>query len=344
MEDFIDIALPDDETVEQFYNKGEDEEGVEILLSDKEEIQENPKKDIRIEIENLIKKNIKFNILLIDPAYDYGNINKEKFTGCANNHYETIADENLKNLKIDKICEEDAIILLWSTAPKLNVAFDLIKAWNMQYITILFVWEKQRKNSIKHATTIGNYTRGTTEFLLMCKKSYGLSSKKFFRPQKQIVTNLIKTFDEEIKEEVLVQQEVGIHSQKPEIIYYLIDKLFYNVKKAELFSRTERVDFYSIGNQKNKFYTNFKKKENEKILKIQKFNHELLKKFKSYEETSKLFVGDLGKIYTFQSEFKKRKRRKCFKKKIKQETLSQFFKKKKLKIIKKEGFILSQEF
>jgi len=197
-------------------------------------------KDIVPQLDNLIANNLKFNIILVDCPWYYNNTNSTNFFGTASYHYETIKDEKLKKLKIKDISEDDSILLMWCTAPKLPSAFDVAKEWNFKYITNLILWKKIRKNSTRTTTSIGFYTRGVVEYLLLFHNNNTHSARKFLRPQNQVINNLIET--------EIVSAEVREHSRKPDIIFYVLEKLFYNLKKIEIFSRVEDMD----GNQLEK--------------------------------------------------------------------------------------------
>ena len=70
--------------------------------------------------------------------------------------------DDLCNLPIRDLAEDNAVLFLWTTSPKLFDAHDVIKAWGFEYKTS-FVWDK-----VKHV--MGHYNSVRHEFLLLCIK------------------------------------------------------------------------------------------------------------------------------------------------------------------------------
>lgn len=94
--------------------------------------------------------NKRYQILYADPPWQYrspGCIGKTScLDGKHNVHYPTMTDEQLLALDIQSICEDDALLFLWVTNPKLDVGIRVMTAWGFSYITVGFVWYKLRTN------------------------------------------------------------------------------------------------------------------------------------------------------------------------------------------------------
>ena len=79
----------------------------------------------------------KYDVLLADPPWRY------KFTKTKSraieNQYHTMALENIKRLQVPS--EDNAVLFLWATAPKLLEALDVMSAWGFEYKTCA-VWDK----------------------------------------------------------------------------------------------------------------------------------------------------------------------------------------------------------
>jgi len=179
------------------------------------------------------------------------------------------------------------------------------------------VWKKIRKNSTKVSNVVGNYT-------LLCKNKNSKSVRKFVKYQKTVVHNLVEKYvenksdEENIKKikkkikdlsnkeiedlyyhQIFADAEVQEHSKKPQFVYDIIFQMFYLTTSAELFARQKKENFKSFGNEIEKFknYLYDEKKASE-IKKIQEWNHIILEKYSSFQETStKLRVGTNSKIY-----------------------------------------------
>ena len=67
----------------------------------------------------------------------------------ANSHYSTMSNEDICNLKVGEIADDNSILFLWATFPKLQEALDVIKAWGFEYKTIGFNWIKKKSTLLE---------------------------------------------------------------------------------------------------------------------------------------------------------------------------------------------------
>ena len=189
----------------------------------------------------LANKGIKRCIIYADPPWKYQTPRATpKSFGRASEHYETISLECLKLLKVKEITAKDCILFLWTTAPKMKEALELLDAWGFRFITIFMNWVKTRDGEVK-GPRLGYYTRQVVEYVLMGVRGGAL---KFRVPNQKCVFNVY-------------QEDSREHSRKPKYVKDTIDKLFYNVPKIELFAREStdlNWDFW--GNEREKFGTN----------------------------------------------------------------------------------------
>jgi N6-adenosine-specific RNA methylase IME4 len=63
-------------------------------------------------------------------------------------HYSLMKDKELMDFKsvIDDISEDNCIMFMWATMPKLDFAIDLLKHWGFKYKTVAFNWIKTNKD------------------------------------------------------------------------------------------------------------------------------------------------------------------------------------------------------
>lgn len=154
----------------------------------------------------------KYNVLLIDPPWQYKNTGVE---GAVSREYPTMSIEELSEIPIKEITTENAVMFLWITNPILEEGFELIKNWGFSYKTNMVYIKKGG------APGIGFYVRGCHELLLICIKG------SFLPLTKEYVSSVIET-------------NRLPHSQKPEIVYEIIEKLYPNQKYLELFARNNK--------------------------------------------------------------------------------------------------------
>jgi N6-adenosine-specific RNA methylase IME4 len=163
----------------------------------------------------------KYQVFYADPPWSYGN-EMPKGTTTPANYYPQMSIEEICNMPIKSVTDENAVLFLWVTSPLLKESFDVIEAWGFEYKTS-FVWDK-----IKH--NMGHYNSVRHEFLLLCiKGSYPIQNVKLY-------------------DSVLTEERTE-HSKKPDFFYEMIEDLYPNSNKIELFSRKERKGWTNYGNQ-----------------------------------------------------------------------------------------------
>ena len=161
--------------------------------------------------------NDRFAIIYADPPWDYkGQLQHAGAgsgdTGGALRHYPTVTLDTLKTLPVPDIAEDDCLLFLWATSPHLDQAIELGKAWDFEWATIAFVWDKQKVNP-------GFYTLSQCELCLVFKRGK--------IPQPRGARNIRQ----------LVSAKRGPHSSKPKEVRNRIDKMFPTQQKIELFAR-----------------------------------------------------------------------------------------------------------
>ena len=171
--------------------------------------------------ENIELPNDKFDLIYADPPWQYGNSMPEYFTEQAN-HYPLMSIDEICAMPIKTITNPNAVLFLWVTSPILQDAFRVIESWGFEYKTS-FIWDK-----IKH--NMGHYSSVRHEILLLCiHGSYPLHNLKLY--------------------DSVYSKERAEHSKKPEYYYHMIEDIYCNANKIELFSRNKREGWTSYGNQ-----------------------------------------------------------------------------------------------
>jgi len=172
----------------------------------------------------------KYSIIYADPPYDYKGgkqHNNTKSNKSATDHYPTMKLDEMKKLNIKDITEDDCLLYMWSTSPHLDQAIELGTAWGFKYITIAFVWDKQKVNP-------SYYTMSQVEICLLFKKG------KIPQPRgKRNIRQFISSCRE-------------AHSKKPDEIRDRIVEMFPIQNKIELFARQEYIGWDNFGNEINK--------------------------------------------------------------------------------------------
>ena len=168
-----------------------------------------------------------YDIIYADPPWDYNgkmqydkssikteNLGFEKniFISSAAFKYPTLKLRELKELDVKSISADDCLLFMWTTGPQLAYAIELGQAWDFEYKTIAFVWDKLMHNP-------GRYTLSQTELCLVFKRGR-IPAPRGARNIRQ-----------------LIQVPRSNHSEKPENVIDGITKMFPMQKKIELFAR-----------------------------------------------------------------------------------------------------------
>jgi len=163
----------------------------------------------------------KYRIIYADPPWKYNDKLIDGY-GPAEFHYPTMTIQELCGLPIKNITEDNAVLFLWVTSPLLEECFAIIHAWGFEYKTS-FVWDKVKHN-------MGHYNSVRHEFLLVCTRG-------------SCTPDNLKLYDS-------VQSiERTDHSVKPEEFRNIIDDIYPNGKRIELFSRREIAGWNRWGNE-----------------------------------------------------------------------------------------------
>lgn len=138
------------------------------------------------------------------------------------NHYPTMPLAEIKALQIP--AADNAILFLWGVNSMTPQAIEVIEAWGFAYLSN-FVWVKDRIG-------LGQYNRTQHELLHL-----GVRGSFPPPPTGRRASSVI-------------QAARGRHSQKPEQVYQLIERMYPQARKLELFARgTPRPGWTAWGNQ-----------------------------------------------------------------------------------------------
>ncbi|MBA7710998.1 hypothetical protein ES703_119948 [subsurface metagenome] len=172
----------------------------------------------------------KFPVALADPPWRY---DFDVDSRATENHYPTLTLPEIANYRdnqgvpiTDKFAS-NCILFLWATAPKLNEALELIKAWGFTYKTHL-IWAKDKMG-------LGWYCRNQHELLLIAEKGAMPLPPPASRPKS--IINAPRTN----------------HSRKPKKIYGLIERAYPGYQYLELFGRDNNRKKWTVwGNGENR--------------------------------------------------------------------------------------------
>jgi len=175
----------------------------------------------------------KYDVLLIDPPWSY--YGQQDKWGAAAKFYQTMSDEEIISLPISNLLNTRAVVFVWATAPRLDIALDAICAWGLFYRGVAFTWVKTKRNGapIKAQGVRPSIVKPTCEFVLVA------SNIKKGRPLPLASESIVHT----------VLAPVGEHSSKPEDVQDRIEKMYPHSSRLEMFARRKRSGWDCWGNE-----------------------------------------------------------------------------------------------
>jgi N6-adenosine-specific RNA methylase IME4 len=150
----------------------------------------------------------------------------DSVTGTARNpeaHYPCLHTEEICSMPVAELATKDAALFLWTTAPHLQESFRVIEAWGFKYVTNI-AWVKSKKG-------LGFWVRNQHELLLIGSRRDMPAPAPARRPPS------------------VIHAATREHSRKPDETYSLIERMFPELPKIELFARRPRKGWAAWGNQ-----------------------------------------------------------------------------------------------
>ena len=166
-----------------------------------------------------------FNVIYADPPWQFEN---ETIRASAEKHYTTMPLQDvIEYMQTAGIgLQDNAALFLWTTNAMLEDAFKVMAAWGFRYAEKNIVWEKEG------GPGTGFSIRGCHEILL-------LGERGDFKPAmniKPIIRSVQKA-------------ERGKHSEKPDLFRKIIERMYPETAKIELFARKHVKGWASMGDE-----------------------------------------------------------------------------------------------
>lgn len=163
----------------------------------------------------------KYQLIYADPPwrYDFSKSDSREIE----NQYPTMELEDICSLPVGKWTDTDCTLFMWATSPKLDQAFGVIQSWGFTYKTCM-VW-------VKDKIGMGYYARQQHELLLIATLGEPPTPEPANRPSS--VVNAVRTE----------------HSRKPDEFYAILERMYPNINKLEMFCREPRQGWNAWGNQ-----------------------------------------------------------------------------------------------
>jgi N6-adenosine-specific RNA methylase IME4 len=159
-----------------------------------------------------------FELIYADPPWQLGHPDSPH---SPENHYSTMDIDSIKALEVP--AAEDAVLFLWAVSSLLEEALQVVRAWGFECKTTL-CW-------VKPSIGLGIWARNRHELLLVCRRGS--------HPPP----------DPEDRVDSVLEAPRGRHSEKPEEFYELLEQMYPQASRLELFARSRRPGWSAWGNE-----------------------------------------------------------------------------------------------
>lgn len=187
-----------------------------------------------------------FGLIYIDPPWNFETWSEKGQGKSPSQHYDVMDIEAIKSLPVAELAAENSYCAIWGVDPRLDEAFDVLKAYGFEYKTVLWYWIKLNRKAKWKLDIVNNWEwiKRTDIFKGMgrytrCNPEVCIIGRKGTPPIKD--HSIDKTIIEPVRE----------HSRKPEL-HDKIERLF-DGPYIELFSRSRRPGWTVWGNEVGKF-------------------------------------------------------------------------------------------
>lgn len=184
----------------------------------------------------------KFGAIYADPPWHFTRYSENSTASkgrAPQDHYDTMNDGAIMSLPVSSMAADNCVLFMWAVYPKLDVALEVLKAWDFTYKTVAFTWVKANasqidmfRDDIRPSMLMGYWTRSNAEVCLLATRGF----------PKRLNADVLQAIIEPKRE----------HSRKPDCVYGRIERLVAG-PYLELFARTQRQGWTAWGNQTDKF-------------------------------------------------------------------------------------------
>lgn len=167
-----------------------------------------------------------YGVILADPPWKF-RTRSEKGNGRAA-PYQTMDIDAIAALPVRDLAAKDCMLVMWTTAPFLDMSLGVLKAWGFGYSTC-GTWTKLTGNG-KPATGTGYYWRSSSELWLVGTRGAPGRARGLAIPN-------------------AIMERRREHSRKPDRLHRDLDLMYPGRPKCELFARRPFDGWDCWGNQ-----------------------------------------------------------------------------------------------
>lgn len=162
-----------------------------------------------------------YGVIYADPPWRYSDPPMGDLARANEQHYTTMEVADICALPVP--ADKNSVLFVWATIPKLPAALKVMEVWGFTYKSAI-AWIKDKAGT-------GYWVRGQVELLLIGRRGDVAAPA----PGEQFPA--------------VVSAPRGRHSEKPAVFADMIEQLFPNAPKLEMFARVARPGWDSWGNE-----------------------------------------------------------------------------------------------
>jgi len=147
----------------------------------------------------------------------------------ASKHYQTLTVEDIARFPLPPTVH-DSVLFFWRLASMVDEALHVVRCWGYQPKSEL-IWEKLTKHGKRHMG-MGRYVRNEHEVCIIAVRG---KAKPLVHDQRSIFA-----------------APIGQHSEKPDAFYEIVERMYPQSRRFELFSRRHRAGWIQYGNELGK--------------------------------------------------------------------------------------------
>lgn len=198
-----------------------------------------------------------FGLIMADPPWSYEMYSAKGYEKAPEGQYQTMSSADIMALPVEALAAPDCLLWLWAVNPQLPQALEVLAAWGFTFKTA-GTWIKRSKH--------GKVSFGTGYILRSANEPFLIGTRgnpKTTRGTRSVIISEIldlvddapglAEFDQWPKSMITIDAVAREHSRKPDEAFVACDELMPNVRKLELFSRTDREGWSTWGDEVGKF-------------------------------------------------------------------------------------------
>jgi N6-adenosine-specific RNA methylase IME4 len=168
-------------------------------------------------------RNRRYPLIYADVRWQHNAGTTDPSRHIGSNHYPVMPLADICALPVSELATEAAVLFFWTTSAHLKEAFEVIEAWGFQYQSSM-VW-------LKDSIGMGYWVRSRHELLLIASRGNMPHPAPSARPDS------------------VIEAPRREHSRKPDEVCELIERMYPELPKIELFARQARSGWSVWGNE-----------------------------------------------------------------------------------------------